>query len=72
MGKDHRGKPSGINKQEGLGLRPDMPPEKINQDIKMTNKYTTGEDKLAENLKLRHHNRNTIKGKATNAGGYKQ
>jgi hypothetical protein len=71
-GKGSSRKTFPINKQEGLGLRPDMPPEKINQDIKMTNKYTAGEDKLAENLKLRHHNRNMIKEKATNAGGYKQ
>ena len=72
MRRDHHGKPSGMNKQEGLGLRPDMPPEKLNQDIKMTDKYTTAEDKLAENVKLRHHNRNTNKAKATNIGGYKQ
>lgn len=71
MGRDHRGKPSGINKQEGLGLRPDMPLEKINSDIKMTNKYIAKEDKLADNVKLRHHNRNTDKVKPTTAGGYK-
>jgi hypothetical protein len=72
MGKDHRGKPSGVDRQEGLGLRPDMPPERVKQGNKMTDKYTSGEDKLADNVKSRHHNRNTNKQKSTRAGGYKQ
>jgi hypothetical protein len=72
MGKDHRGQPSGTNKKEGLGLRPDMPPEKLEQDEEMTNKYTTGEDELAEHVRMRHPNRNTDKDDATTAGGYKQ
>lgn len=48
MGKDHRGRPSGTNKEEGTGLRPDMPPEKLKQDEDMTKKYTPEEDKVAE------------------------
>lgn len=72
MGNKNKGKPSGVNKNEGLGLRPDMPPEKLEQDQEMTEKYTAGEDKPAENLPLKHPNRNTDKGDATNAGGYKQ
>jgi hypothetical protein len=71
MGRDHRGQPSGTNKSEGTGLRPDMPPEKLKEDEKATEKYTKSEDKLADNLKVQHPNRNTDKGDATNAGGYK-
>lgn len=72
MGKDHRGQPSGTNKEEGLGLRPTISPEDIEQDQQMTEKYTTGEDELADNVREMHPNRNTDKDDATNAGGYKQ
>ena len=72
MSTRDKGKPSGSNKQEGLGLRPDMPAENEKQDREMTEKYTAGEDEAAENLPLRHPNRNTDKDDATNAGGYKQ
>ena len=72
MGKDPRGKPSGANKSEGTRLRPDMPPEKLERDNEMTDKYMEGEDQVADNVNLRHPNRNTDKGDATNAGGYKQ
>jgi hypothetical protein len=72
MSNRDKGQPSGSNKNEGLGLRPDMPSEKFEQDEKMTEKYTAGEDEPAENLPLKHPNRNTGKEDATNAGGYKQ
>ena len=72
MDNNNKGQPSGSNKSEDLGLRPDMPAEKFDQDAETTEKYTTGEDEPAENLPLKHPNRNTEKGDATNAGGYKQ
>ena len=73
MDNNDKGQPSGSNKNEGqLGLRPDMPEEKVRQDQEMTEKYTSGEDQPEEGLPLRHRNRNTDKGDATNAGGYKQ
>ena len=72
MGKDHRGQPSGANRQEGTGLRPDMPEEKFEQDQQMSEKYSEGEDGIPGNIPVRHPNRNTDKGDATNAGGYKQ
>ena len=72
MGKDHRGKPSGAGKKEGLGLRPDMPPEKLKEDEEMTEKYVKNENELKDNVKLKHPNRNTDKDDATNAGGYRQ
>jgi hypothetical protein len=72
MDTNDKGQPSGSNKNEGLGLRPDMPAEKIDRDQHMTDRYTSDEDEPAEDLPLRHPNRNTGKNDATNAGGYKQ
>jgi len=74
MGKDAdgvfhpgKGKPSGINKEEGLGLQA-TPPEKMDEYLEVTEKYTAGEDKLAENVPVRHRNRNTSKGENTYKG----
>ena len=68
MGKDDngvfhpgKGKPSGINKEEGLGLQA-TPPEKMDEYLEMTEKYTMGEDELDPSLRMRHPNRNTSKG----------
>ncbi|RYY13972.1 MAG: hypothetical protein EOO04_30995 [Chitinophagaceae bacterium] len=67
MGKDRegvfhpkKGKPSD-SRDEGLGLRPTMSPDQLEQDLEMTDKYTRGEDELAENVRLKHVNRNTNK-----------
>lgn len=61
-GKYHppKGKPSGIDKEEGLGLQPTSP-DKLEEYLDITDKYTTGEDQLADNLPLRHPNRNVNK-----------
>lgn len=74
MGKDDngvfhpgKGKPSGINKEEGLGLQA-TPPEKMEEYLEITDKYTTGEDELAEHVPVRHRNRNTSKGEDTYKG----
>ena len=68
MGKDRtgkyhpsKGKPSGAGKEEGLGVHP-TDPEKINEYIDITNRYTTDADTLAPHVHLRHPNRNTEKG----------
>jgi hypothetical protein len=61
MSKDHRGNPSGANKNEGLGLRNTMPPEKQERDEEMTDKYTDDSDELKDNVPVRHPNRNTSK-----------
>ncbi len=68
MGKDKsgkfhpgKGKPSGINKEEGLGIQA-TPPENIKQYNEITEKYTEGEDILSPNVPLRHPNRKTSKG----------
>jgi hypothetical protein len=68
MGKDDngvfhpgKGKPSGINKEEGLGLQ-GTPPEKMDEYIEITEKYTVGEDELDPSVPVRHPNRNTSKG----------
>lgn len=62
-GKFHpgKGKPSGINKEEGLGLHPTAP-EKLDEYLEMTDKYTEGEDELSANVRVLHPNRNTSKG----------
>ena len=74
MGKDQngtfhpgKGKPSGANKSEGLGLQA-TPPEKLDEYLEMTEKYTTSEDELAEGVPVRHPNRNTSKGESTKTG----
>ena len=71
MGKDDngtfhpgKGKPSGINKQEGLGILP-TGPEKMEEYLSISDKYTNGEDVLAEHVPVRHRNRNTYKGEDT-------
>ncbi len=56
-----KGKPSGINKEEGLGIQ-DTPREKMNEYIEISEKYTIGEDKLDPAVPVRHPNRNTSKG----------
>jgi hypothetical protein len=74
MGKDRegtfhpgKGKPSGINKEEGLGIQA-TPPEKMDEYLEISDKYTAGEDQLAEHVPLRHPNRNTSKGEDTYKG----
>lgn len=74
MGKDAngtfhpgKGKPSGANKEEGLGIQA-TPPEKMDEYNKITDKYTAGADELAEGVPVRHPNRNTSKGEPTKNG----
>jgi hypothetical protein len=74
MGKDDngvfhpgKGKPSGANKEEGLGLQA-TEPEKLNEYFEITDKYTAGEDELAPGVPQRHPNRNTSKGEETKTG----
>ncbi|HUQ66997.1 MAG TPA: hypothetical protein VM101_12630 [Flavitalea sp.] len=69
MGKDRegqfhpgKGKPSGANKEEGLGLRPTFNPDDLERDGEITERYTTGPDTLADDVRIRHRNRNTSKG----------
>jgi hypothetical protein len=74
MGKDQngrfqpgKGKPSGANKEEGLGLQATAP-EKMEKYIDLSNKYTSGDDELAPSVPVRHPNRNTSKGEETKTG----
>ncbi len=62
-----KGKPSGANKEEGLGFEA-TPPEKLEEYFKITDKYTTSEDELAPGVRERHPNRNTSKGEETKTG----
>lgn len=80
MGKDDngvfhpgKGRPSGANKEEGLGLQP-TDPEKMDDYIETTEKYTVGADELDPSVTVRHPNRNTTKGETNfkpnnNSGG---
>ncbi len=62
-----KGKPSGINKEEGLGIQ-DTPREKMNEYIEISEKYTIGEDELDPAVPVRHPNRNTSKGEGRYKG----
>ena len=71
MGKDQngavhprKGKPSGANKEEGLGFD-STPPEKLEEYLDITDKYTTGADEVAEGIPLRHPDRNISKDEET-------
>jgi hypothetical protein len=57
----HKGKPSGATKEEGLGLDATAP-EKLDEYLEITEKYTEAEDKLVPAVHVRHPNRNTLKG----------
>jgi hypothetical protein len=56
-----KGKPSGANKEEGLGLQP-TPPDEMEQYEEITDKYTVSADKIDPSVHVRHVNRNTSKG----------
>lgn len=68
MGKDRsgkfhppKGKPSGVNKEEGAGLVA-TPPEKLDQYLEITDKYMQDEDHVDPGVRQMHPNRNTSKG----------
>lgn len=57
-----KGKPSGSNKEEGLGLRLTLNPDELERDLEITERYTPEADRLSEDVHVRHRNRNTGKG----------
>jgi hypothetical protein len=62
-----KGKPSGANKNEGLGLQA-TDPEKMDEYLQITERYTEDADELANDVPVRHPNRNTSKGEETKTG----
>ena len=72
MGKENKGQPSATNKSEGTGLSADMQNQDLKKNKEMTDKYLKAEDELSDGVRKANPNRNTDKGDATNAGGYKQ
>lgn len=71
MGRDHRGHPSGVNKnEEGTGVPNKIAEDKQRND-KLTDKYTVDDEQISDSVRQNNPNRNTDKGNATNAGGYK-
>ncbi len=74
MGKDDngvfhpgKGKPSGYNKEEGLGLQA-TESEDLEEYFDVTEKYTASTDELADHVKVAHPNRNTSKGEVSYTG----
>jgi hypothetical protein len=68
----HKGKSSGINKSApGTGTPSDFKASDVKKDKRLTKKYTKDDNEIADNVKLKHPNRNVDKEDATNAGGYK-
>jgi hypothetical protein len=68
----HKGRPSGTRNIEGTGI-----PQKINlrdseRENGPDNEYLDSTKKLTGKIAPQHPNRNVNKGKATNAGGYRQ
>jgi hypothetical protein len=75
MGKDHRGQPSGTNRDEkaiATGKPMKMAPEDMPRNEEMTEKYTQDDSDIANNVRTTNPNRNTDKGDATNIGGYRE
>lgn len=71
MGKDSngnyhppKGKPSGAGKSEGLGLEATSTDE-MDEFNEITDKYIESPDHLADNVHMRHVNRNTSKGESS-------
>ncbi|HSB92811.1 MAG TPA: hypothetical protein VLC28_06820, partial [Flavitalea sp.] len=69
MGKDRtgnfhppKGKPSGVNKEEGLGLSKSIDPEQLPGDEQLTERDSEDEDQLSADSRIRHTNRNVNKG----------
>jgi hypothetical protein len=56
-----KGKPSGANKEEGLGLQP-TPLDQMDKYEEISDKYTISADKIDPSVHVRHVNRNTSKG----------
>jgi hypothetical protein len=64
----HKGKPSGVNKPEnGTGI----PSDNLKNNEELTGKYTENDEKISEQVRVKHPNRNVDKLHPTNAGGYK-
>lgn len=66
-----KGKPSGADKDEGLGFEA-TPPEEMERIEEITDEYLEDTDELADNVPLRHVNRNTSKGETTNTSPEKE
>ena len=69
-GKFHppAGKPSGVNKSEGLGVSA-TPPEKMEEYFELTSRYVNEEkEEMSDAARMNHPNRNTSKGEGGRGG----
>lgn len=72
MAKDHTGQPAGTNKSEGTGVPAGgQNMDNLQRDQELTERYTDGDNNVAEGVRTANPNRNVDKEDATNAGGYK-
>jgi hypothetical protein len=71
MGKDHLGHPSGVNKSEsGTGIPARLDAENRPNDVDKTEKYTDNDERVSDNVRQGHPNRNTDKGKSSDSPPY--
>ena len=66
MERDHKGQPSGSNKEEGSEIKPVMSTENLEGSEDISRK-TDDKNESTENLNVRHPNRNEDKEDSTNA-----
>ncbi len=72
MKSDKKTTKDAINRTIETDIDPGRTEENLEQNEKMTNKYTDGKGELADSVREMNPNRNVDKEDATNAGGYKQ
>jgi hypothetical protein len=70
MARD-KGKPSGVNKEEGTGVPQNIQPAPSGGRENDSEKYINEDGEVSEQVRTNHPNRNVDKEDATNAGGYK-
>jgi hypothetical protein len=68
----HKGRPSGTRRSEGSGIPYKIDAKYPERADGPDEEYLDSNKKLTGKIAPQHPNRNVNKGKATNAGGYKQ
>jgi hypothetical protein len=72
MAREHENRPGSRSKgEDSTGIPSQMSPERQGTDEELTERYTEDDQQVADNVPLRHPNRNRDKDKATGIGGYR-
>ena len=68
----HKGKPAGRNKEEHTetGIPSDFRPAHVKRDQKLSN-YIEDDERIGENIRIKHPNRHPGKRNPTGGGGYR-